>query len=97
MIYSYLLYIITIQLFNTTLVSSLNVPTIPADLVFTVSKETDLAITVHSHNAVNNLNYIIMAKELIKEILSAADTKEALHTTFALMVNEIKEDIASNS
>ena len=38
-----------------------------------------------------------MAKELIKDILPAADTKEALHTTFALMVNEIKEDIASNS
>lgn len=62
-----------------------------------VSKETDLVINVHSHNAVNNLNYIIMAKELIKEILSAADTKETLHTAFALMINEIKEDIASNS
>lgn len=38
-----------------------------------------------------------MAKELVKEILSAADTKANLHTAFGVLVNEIKEDIASNS
>ena len=38
-----------------------------------------------------------MTKELVKDILSAADTKESLHTAFAVLINEIKEDISSNS
>lgn len=37
-----------------------------------------------------------MTKELVKDILSAADTKESLHTAFAVLVDKIKEDIASN-
>lgn len=37
-----------------------------------------------------------MARELIKDILSAADTKESLHAAFNVLINEIKEDIASN-
>lgn len=37
-----------------------------------------------------------MARELIKDILSAADTKDSLHTAFSVLISEIKEDIASN-
>lgn len=38
-----------------------------------------------------------MAQQLIKEILSAADTKDSLHAAFATLITEIKEDITSNS
>lgn len=38
-----------------------------------------------------------MSKPLVKDILSAADTKVALHTTFSTLMNEIKDDIVSNS
>lgn len=38
-----------------------------------------------------------MAKQLVKEILSAADTKDSLHTAFATVMTEIKDDIQSNS
>lgn len=38
-----------------------------------------------------------MAKELVKEILSAADVKDNLHTAFTLLIQKVKEDITANA
>jgi len=38
-----------------------------------------------------------MAKELVKEILTASDTSANLHAAFSSMIENIKTDIANNS